>query len=249
MFNLASLLHNTAARLPDKPGVILGDRVLRDQDLDRAAQALALKLIACDIQPGDRVALHFYNCPELVIGYFACFYAGAVAVPINTRLKAPEIAHVLEHSGASLYLGQPELFGEIEHLRARLPNVQQFVNDLSEFDVADDQLERVELPEVRAHQPAVILYTSGSTARPKGVVHSHASLHNAPRGIPIEANDVTVLITQIAHAAALFHLILSVELGATVVLVEQFDPDVVLETQLSAIAELSFSACRSCFAR
>jgi long-chain acyl-CoA synthetase len=170
-----------------------------------------------------------YNGPELAISYFACFYAGAIAVPINTRMKAPEIEYVLEHSGSSVYLGQPELFEEIEGIRARFPEIRQFVVNPSELDIASHRFAAAKLPVVAADQTAVILYTSGSTARPKGVVHTQRSLQNGARGFRIEGKDVVLLITPMVHVAAFLGLLACIETGATAVVVPQFDPDAVLD--------------------
>jgi long-chain acyl-CoA synthetase len=198
-------------------------------EFDHEARDLASKLIACGVKPGDRVALHLYNCPELAISYFACFYAGAVAVPINTRMRAPEIAYVLEHSGSSMYVGQPELFREIEDIPARLTGVRQFAIGVSELDIALQRLAATKLPAVAADQPAVILYTSGSTARPKGVVHTQRSLRNGARGFRVEGTDVVLLMTPMVHVAAFLGLVASIETAATAVVVPQFDPDAVLD--------------------
>jgi len=137
---IASALHRAAASAPNKPSLIVGDWTMDYLELDRAARHRASKLIASGVAPGDRVALHMHNSFELAVSYFACFYAGAVAVPVNTRMKAAEIAYVLEHSGASLYLGQPELFEQIRDLPACFPNVRQFATDMSEIDVSARRL-------------------------------------------------------------------------------------------------------------
>ena len=179
--SLAALLHDARTRFPSKPSVIIDNQTLSYSELDFRACRLAQQFMAFGVRPGDRVALHMYNGAELAVSYFACFMAGAIAVPVNTRMKAAEIKYVLEHSGASTYCGQSELFREIDDLRPCLPGVQRFVVDGRELGPSPRRLVGTELPAVTADQPAAILYTSGSTARPKGVVHTHGSLQNATR--------------------------------------------------------------------
>ena len=177
--SLAFLLRDAAGRFPNEPAHCLKDRVLTYAELDTEAQRLAARLVACDLKSGDRVAVHMHNGAEIAIAYFGCFLAGAIAVPINTRMKAAEIEYVLEHSGCSIYLGQGELFHEIAQIRGRLPTVRQFVIDGHWPKHGSDRL-AAQLGTMAPEQPAVILYTSGTTARPKGVVHTHSSAQSAP---------------------------------------------------------------------
>jgi long-chain acyl-CoA synthetase len=224
---LASALHDAAQRFPNKSGFVGHRRTLSYLEFDLEAQHLALRLIGAGVGLGDRVALHMHNGPELAVGFFACFYAGAIAVPINTRLTAPEVAYVLEHSGASIYLGQPELFQEIEDIRLRCPNVRQFAVDVRDLEI--QQSTATTLPAVAEDQPTVILYTSGSTARPKGAVHTHRSILNATRGFSLRRDDVAVIIAPMVHAAGFMTLLASVDTAATAVAVEHFDPDTILD--------------------
>jgi acyl-CoA synthetase (AMP-forming)/AMP-acid ligase II len=85
IMSLASLLRDAASRVPNKPALYTKDRVLAYAELDGEAQRLARRLIAFGAKPGDRVALHMQNGAEIAIAYFACFLAGAIAVPINAR--------------------------------------------------------------------------------------------------------------------------------------------------------------------
>src|SRR5262245_15900004 len=103
--SLASLLRDAASRVPNRPAIYIKGRVLTYAE----ARRLARRLIACSARPGDRVALHMQNGAELAIAYFACFLAGAIAVPINARMKAAEVEYVLEHSGSSIYVGQGDV--------------------------------------------------------------------------------------------------------------------------------------------
>src|SRR6516162_1836812 len=156
--SLAYLLRDAATRAPNKPALYVKNLVLTYAELDGEAQRLARRLIACGTRPGDRVALHLHNGAEIAIAYFACFLAGAIAVPINARMKAAEIEYVLEHSGSLIYLGQCELFQEIAKSRGHLPTVRQFMIDGRGLEVGSD-LPATELATTAPDQPTVILYT------------------------------------------------------------------------------------------
>src|SRR5215831_2240974 len=226
--SLASLLRDAAGRrVPSKPALYIKDRVFTYAELDGEAQRLARRLVACGAKPGDRVALHMQNGAEIAIAYFACFLAGAIAVPINARMKVAEIEYVLEHSGSSIYVGQGDV--ALEEISSRLPCVRQLLLDQLELEIGFKGLSAITLPPVREDDPAVILYTSGSTARPKGVVHSHRSLLNAAGGLWIESDDVIMIVMSMAHSVALAMLLAGTAAGATSVVVRQFEADPVLD--------------------
>jgi long-chain acyl-CoA synthetase len=226
---LASLLRDASTHFPNKPALKLENRVLTYAEFDIQARRFACQLIASGVNPGDRIALHMRNAAEIAIAYFACFYAGAIAVPINTRMKAPEIEYVIEHSGCSTYIGQSNPVEGLEEVWSRFPGVRQVLfNDL-ERDVCSNYVPAVALPTVRADDPAIILYTSGSTARPKGVVHSHRSFLNAARGLSISGDDVVMIVMSMTHSMGLAMLLAGTAAGATSIVVTQFDADLLLD--------------------
>src|SRR5678816_3658713 len=100
--NLGRMLGQSAAKNPQKTAVVCGSRIVSYEALDRSTDALARWLLHAGLESGDRVAIHWSNSIEVVELYFACFKAGLIAVPVNNRLKVPEIAYILVHSNAKL---------------------------------------------------------------------------------------------------------------------------------------------------
>src|SRR5215469_12297510 len=96
--NLGQLLHRAARQAPQKPAVICGEQTVSYEALDRSTDVLARWFIEQGCKPGDRVSLHWPNSIEMVTLLFGCFKAGLIAVPVNARLKEPEIAYMLAHS-------------------------------------------------------------------------------------------------------------------------------------------------------
>jgi long-chain acyl-CoA synthetase len=217
------MLRNSAARDPHKPAVICGDKVVSYEALNRSTDSLARWLLQQDLEPGDRVAIHWQNSLECVNLYFACFKSGLIAVPVNNRLKAPEIAYILQHSGAKLCFSQPSLAAGAEEARAECPGVRldTEIPSLSDVDSA------LRLPEVSPEKVAAILYTSGTTARPKGVMHTHISLTGMTELMSVLGIDEThtlLAMTQMVHIAALGCVLLpGIARCATVVLLPLFD--------------------------
>jgi acyl-CoA synthetase (AMP-forming)/AMP-acid ligase II len=89
---LAGALNRSCELYPEKTAVVAGDESWTYGSLAATADQLAAGLLQAGIRPGDRVALHFLNCPELVLCDYACFTIGAVVVPLNIRLKSAELA-------------------------------------------------------------------------------------------------------------------------------------------------------------
>jgi long-chain acyl-CoA synthetase len=177
--NLGAILQGSADEAPDATVIRAGDRTFSYSELDRAVRGVATSLRTRGIAPGDRVALLVPNVPEFTIAYFGILYAGATVVPINVLAAAPEVTYFLEDSGARMLIVHP-LFREAGQQGAAPLGVPVVI---ATSDVADDTiggLARAEpVSEVHPTSPqdtAVILYTSGTTGKPKGAELTHSNL-------------------------------------------------------------------------
>lgn len=228
--NMGTMLRLSAAKSPLKPAIVCGERVVTYQSLDEQTDALARWLLGRGLKPGDRVAIHWGNSVEVVELYFACFKAGLIAVPVNNRLKAPEIAYVLGHSKARLCFSQPELAPLAVEVVRDCPDLLDLYTSLPELKSA---AEEVALPEVSPENVAAVLYTSGTTARPKGVMHTHISLIGETElmyRLGVDETHVLITVTQMMHIAAFGCVLLpGLRCGATVVLMPVFDAGESLE--------------------
>jgi len=155
---------------PDQPAPSLGEMTWRD--VARFARAQAAGLDALGVPHGERVAIVSHNSARLLTSFFGISGYGRVLVPINFRLNAEEVAYIVEHSGASVLLVDPELESALAGVEAK----HRFVIGKE----ADDALLRYDtepepwIPDEEA--TGTINYTSGTTARPKGVQLTHRSL-------------------------------------------------------------------------
>lgn len=218
-------LHSHAKRQPGKAAVRTAERSITYAELDTSVTCLARHLLDRGLHAGDRIAVHWSNSIETVQLLLAAFRAGLIAVPINLRLKSPEIAYIFEHSGALICFSEPALAPVAEEARSGC-----------DFEIVT-QLPPVTanpgpLPEVDPAQPAVILYTSGTTARPKGVTHTHRSLLGTALLFTsvIAGPDATILpTTQLMHASCLDTILTVLHQGATAVLLRTFDPAAALD--------------------
>jgi long-chain acyl-CoA synthetase len=232
---IPAALSLSRTRHPDKPAIVFGGRSWSYAEFDEATSTIARNLLNAGLERGDRVAFHLLNGPELALGYLGCLKAGAIAVPINTRLKGPEIDYILRHSGSACYIGQPELYAEvarscpaIDLIDLRYFAGERIDHQANSFDdLLRGNLPSFSLPEISPEHLAAILYTSGTTAMPKGVMHSHESLTQtayAMRQMGLQQDQIAVVISSMAHMIGFGMIFLSGLLnGASLVITRPFD--------------------------
>jgi len=212
---VTELLTQNAQQHPTKTAVLTNESSILYGELEDAVTRLSRHLIGRGLRSGERVALHWHNSVEYVIVMLSVWRAGLILVSINPRLKTAEIAWVLEHSGAQLCFSDPEL----------LKLVPAGVEVLSQLPATATSTSPLLQPDLDA--PLMILYTSGTTARPKGVVHTARTLLEGAtmvlRYTP-GSGDRPLAISQMAHIGALQTVFLPALLQCgTVVLLRAFD--------------------------
>lgn len=171
--NIASNLTRTAERQPDDVAIKLDDFTLTWSQLDDATQRLATYLAAQGVGVGDRVALSLPNVPAFPVVAYGVWRAGAVLVPMNPLFMAREIDYYFDDAGVTLAFGMP---GEMAKVAEK--------KGVAFVEVGDDQLRGLladleptpGVVERAGDDTAVILYTSGTTGRPKGAELTHDNL-------------------------------------------------------------------------
>jgi fatty-acyl-CoA synthase len=186
----------------------------------RAAGALA----GAGVRHGDRVAYLGPNHPALIETLFAAGALGAVFVPLNTRLAAPELAYILSDSGAAVLVWDPRVTSTVDALRSIVDGSRYLPRD--ELAAGDPTV--LDEP-VDEHETCMILYTSGTTGRPKGVMLTHANIAwnsvNLLLDVDLAGDEVTLVSAPMFHVAALNQTVLPTFLkGGTSVIVPVFDP-------------------------
>jgi acyl-CoA synthetase (AMP-forming)/AMP-acid ligase II len=236
----------THARLtPHKLAVRDSRRSLSFAQWHDRTERLAAGLRALGLEKGDRVALLAYNCMEWMEIYAALARTGLVAVPLNFRLTAPEIAYIAENSETRAFIVQDVLTSVVEPLRQDLslePGAWIAFGDDApagwtnyETLIAGAPLD---LPPVQV-MPAdmsALMYTSGTTGRPKGAIRSHEGSTLIALATALEMGfsrqDTALLVMPMCHANSLYFSHTFVHLGATCVIEDRrsFDPEALLAT-------------------
>jgi long-chain acyl-CoA synthetase len=234
--NLAAIVAESAARVPDNVAVRLGDDQLTYAELDERSARLAGLLVERGLEPGDRVGVMLPNVTEFPISYYGVLRAGGIVVPMNVLLKQREIAFYLEDSGSKLLLAWHGFCAEAREGAAAAGAELIEVESDSFAELLSGCESRHELAATDAEDTAVILYTSGTTGKPKGAELTHGNLS---RNAEV-ASRTTCVIEQgdvVLGALPLFHsfgqtvsMNASLRVGATLTLVPRFDPGEALAT-------------------
>ena len=230
--NLSDLVRAAAGRTPDKPAFLSGATSTTWAEVDAQVDAAAAGLRGLGLQPGDRVALSLTNTLDFPIAYFGVLRAGLVAVPLNPGYTAQELRWTLSDSGAraAVVSGHgSELLLSLGSELATLEHV--LVVGGSWHQLLEGAAGQSATPPTSGEDLAVLLYTSGTSGRPKGAMLPHrALLANLEQTARIEppvmaADDVVLLVLPLFHVYGLNAALGAVARhGATGLLVERFDP-------------------------
>ncbi len=234
--NLASTVTESAERTPDSPAIRLGDAELSYAALDDASARLAALLREKGLEQGDRVGVMLPNVPQFPIAYYGVLRAGGVVVPMNVLLKRREIAFYLEDSGAELLLAWHG-FAEEAREGAAEAGAELIEVEPASFAAMLAEHEPVSgLADTAEDDTAVILYTSGTTGKPKGAELTHLNLaRNAEVSsrttCEIDQGDVVLGALPLFHSfGQTVGMNASLRVGACLTLVPKFDPGEALAT-------------------
>jgi acyl-CoA synthetase (AMP-forming)/AMP-acid ligase II len=238
----------TYARLqPSKVAVRDSQRDLTYAAWNDRANRLANGLLGLGLEPGDRVVVLAYNCAEWMEIYVALARAGLVTVPVNFRLTSAEIAYIANHCEAKAVIAQRDLADRFEPIRPELavagdayvlfggdderPAGWRGYEALIAGASGDDPGVTVD-----PSGPCALLYTSGTTGRPKGAIRNHAAnallAQATALAMQFGRNDVALLVMPLCHANSLYFAQTFTYLGATCVVDDRasFDPEALLAT-------------------
>ncbi|WP_203340611.1 fatty acid--CoA ligase [Planococcus beijingensis] len=241
---LGKIFDQTVSQYPDKEALVdirRGQRWTYSQ-WDEEVHRLANALTAAGVSKGDRVSSFLFNNSELPTALFACAKIGAIFNPINFRLKAEELAYILNDATPEVVLFERALKETVAGVAAQFPSIQFWYIDEDVPDYAVNYRERVNAAstadptvEVDEMDTYAIMYTSGTTGRPKGVIHRHRDMAEQSMTciamLKYTKNDVGLVIAPMFHCAELHCCIIPrVQAGASSIIMHQFNPQAAVDT-------------------
>jgi acyl-CoA synthetase (AMP-forming)/AMP-acid ligase II len=243
MMLISDIATNNARRYPGKQALVEAGRTHTWSQVDERSNRLANHLAGTALVPGDRVMVIARNCIEWPEISFGLAKAALIAVPVNIRLAPEEVAHVRDDSGARaaiIHADQYQTFAaQVDGLAVKLAIGPEYESVLSTAEPVAKPVA------VTPDDVAVVLYTSGTTGRAKGVMHTHRGLlyQAADTNLVTEADrsDVMLATTPFFTAGGMVRTVSWLYLGQTMVIHQRFDPHAVIdEIERSSITFTTF---------
>jgi cyclohexanecarboxylate-CoA ligase len=251
-------LAQAVARMPDKPAVVTSTEILSYREVHRRAERLARALRALGLAKGDVIAIQLPNIPEFMVAYFAASMLGAVLAPLHMPYRAREMEPLLRHAGARLVICGPaagdyvpaETFLALRNAVASLTHIVSIGLAHPGTLSFQELIEAGPFSDIResstAADPAILCFTSGTSAAPKAVVHSSYTMLATPRLCGplygLSENDILLSAAPFTHAFGICIIHLALSVGATQLLLPAFRPDLLVQTLTSGHPTMLFAA-------
>lgn len=240
---LGSILDINAHNYPNREAFIFKETRITYSELYSIVSKRANALLNLGVNKGDHIGTLFFNCMEVVETILAIWRIGAVLVPLSFRLSPKELSYIIEHSDLSMVIFQDKFEEIIKEIKPLVSNVKRFLfsgntplKEFIDFDSeSNKQSNQIQKLEVEEDDIATILYTAGTTGKPKGVVATHANWVWACVNYLVALSkgdylhDIGLTVFPLFHAGALGNLCAMVWGGATSIFLEKFDPVRILE--------------------
>lgn len=255
LMNISQAVATHARLNPKKLGARDSRRALSFEQWHHRATQLANGLRGLGLQKGDKVALLAYNCVEWMEIYAALARAGLVAVPINFRLMSSEIEYIATHSDAVAFIAQDDLIDRIEPIKSQLKiSAKAYIAFGDHVPSHWTHYENlicsapayIQPIEVSPSDMSALMYTSGTTGKPKGAMRSHEGSTLIALATALElgftSKDTALLVMPMCHANSLYFSHTFIQLGATCIIDDRksFDAEALLQTL--AVEKVTFTS-------
>ncbi len=239
--NVHKVIEVVSAQYPQKPAIIFKEQEISFFKLRKNVIKLTQLLRSSGVNSSDKVAIYLPNCPEYIYSYLACFCLGAVVVPLDYMLKTDEMMACLEHSESKILIAQENPNVSLRHIKDKIFSLKTLVllsvpkcevfnrNEfICFYDEALQSDSKIFTPTISETDPALIMYTSGTTGSPKGILLNYKHLEGSPRAmehfVDLSSRDVKLCALPLSHIAGLIYIQNCIMFGITLVLMDRFSP-------------------------
>ncbi|MGC8810126.1 MAG: class I adenylate-forming enzyme family protein [bacterium] len=242
VMNVGKILTLVANKFPARTAIIFEEKRFTYREFNARVNRLAQALLRMGLRKGQKVAVLLFNSNEFVEAYFATAKIGGVFTPINFRLAQEEMRFILNHSDARFFIFGEEFLDAVKKSKSHLPKVEFFilvggkkVKGFFHFETLLEKAKKDE-PSAKVFEKDVcqLMYTSGTTGKPKGVLITHGNvlwnLINGILGREEKEGEISLVIGPLYHTAALNnHFTIRVAMAGTSILIKNFEPRKIME--------------------
>lgn len=228
-FNIGSVLYNRSVMMGEKIGFIHGDLHCTFTEMNKHANAFASFLTKNNMRKGDKVAILCKNNEHAIASFFGAAKVGVISVMVNWRLQTGELQYILSHCDAKIVVYDEGFTEVIESLKGEIPASLFISTDTaSSFESIYRVDAKEPVYETGGDEPILMMYTSGTTGKPKGALLSHHNLIASSIGlshtIDWREEDRFLMVAPFFHIGGFAPLITNIHTGATMILMEDFEP-------------------------
>lgn len=224
-----------AEKYSQKEAIIFKDNKVSFSQLRENVLSLAAGLKAQGISGGDKIALYLPNSLEYVYSYLACFCLGAVGVPLDIMLKEEELLSCLDHSETKLLIAQNKPDLDFKKLASEVQSLETIVsldgsieNSIAINEMLVTSFDDLPSESIDKKAPALIMYTSGTTGNPKGILLNYGHLNGSPEAmnhfVDLSDRDIKLATIPLSHIGGFIYIQNCIVFGITLVLMERFHP-------------------------
>jgi len=225
--NVYQILTDSARLFDQKPAIIFKEKKISFFDLKANVLALARGLRVRGAGRGQKIVLYLPNCPEYVYSYLSSFLLGAVVIPLDYMLKTDELMACLSHSEAEFVIALPKPEIDWDAIKKSVPSLKTIISLGTDFEglfqPGDFKAEAVAETE-----PALIMYTSGTTGQPKGILLNYKHLQGSPQAmkhfVDLSERDVKLCAIPLSHIGGFIYIQNCIIFGISLVLMDRFHP-------------------------
>lgn len=233
--DIYSTLQQIASRYGSKPALIFKDQSISFSELKTRVFQLAHGLGSLEIRKSTKIGLFLPNCPEYVYSYLASFCLGATVIPLDFMLKSDELVSCLSHSETEILIVAPKADVDWVDIKNKIPSLKtvivvgepQTVSWQKPFDGLL-KAEGFTPAAVSPTDPCLIMYTSGTTGRPKGILLNYRHLNGSPEAmkyfVDLTDRDVKLCAIPLSHIGGFIYIQNCITFGITLVLMDRFHP-------------------------
>lgn len=239
--NLAQLAIDNIEKFGVYESLIFEGRSYTNVELENMTRSFSRALAGLGVQRGDRVGFVLANCPEVVVCFGACFRMGAWAMPVVFVLTADQMGYIFEHSGAKAIVTHSIFLARVREACKVAPNVKHIIiadkarieGTISMQELIENNIPEFDMVDCAEDDIAMLMYTSGTTGRPKGVMLSHKNLHSdalmSMKGQEMEPGSMGLSVLPLNHSYGVITMLVGSLLGVRGVLLPWFNAELTLQ--------------------